>query len=579
MRKKIGLKILVMIAALLVVFAGTAFISSGALKSSKESFEDLADVYLALEKENVTLAEDCVYAKLYMNNMLMYFTMGDLAQAQTAMQDETNNIDEIRGVCDRMSELCARTNDQALIDAYEAYKAKIIELCDKVEMIIQAASSGQASELGATASGASAAYQEIDDLCAAFDIEMDRSSNDVVSKRINQINASQAWQIGGVIVYLISSFIVILIINKTVASPATKASKDLGNIITKINNNEGDLTERIKIHSKDEVGQLVGGVNNFIDQLQGIMKTIQSQTNIMTDSVNNINTRINASNDSASDVSATMEQLAASMQEVAATLENISGGVASVLDEAKAMSDEVKNGAQFVEGIKAHTQEIKAETIASKESTSAMIEENRGSLQVAIENSRSVEKINELTSEILSISGQTNLLALNASIEAARAGEAGKGFAVVADEIRVLADNTRVTANNIQEISMQVTNAVTELADSADNMLQFVGTHVLEDYDKFVDIAIQYNDDADSMDGMLQNFWTGAQNLTATVDTMSAGIDGINSAVDESAKGVANAAASTNHLVEELSEIGVAATDNKDISDLLSGEVNRFKNI
>lgn len=208
-----------------------------------------------------------------------------------------------------------------------------------------------------------------------------------------------------------------------------------------------------------------------------------------------------------------------------------------------------------------------------------MIEDIRALLQQAIENCQSVEKINELTGEILNISSQTNLLALNASIEAARAGEAGKGFAVVADEIRVLADNSRDTANNIQEISATVTQAVTELAKNSNDMIHFIDDTVLTDYDKFVDIANQYHTDADNMDDILRDFYNNAQELASTMSQMTEGIDGINIAVDESAQGVTVAAQSTSQLVEALSAIKSEADTNQEISRQLQGEVKRFKNI
>lgn len=274
-----------------------------------------------------------------------------------------------------------------------------------------------------------------------------------------------------------------------------------------------------------------------------------------------------------------MEQLSASMEEVAATLDQITAGTQEVLNAAKNMSSKAENGAEFVDAIKNRAVDVKSRAINSKDTTSKMIGDIRQLLEQAIENSRSVQKIDELTGEILNISSQTNLLALNASIEAARAGEAGKGFAVVADEIRVLADNSRDTANNIQGISAMVTKAVEELAKNADDMLRFIDSTVLLDYDNFVEVANQYHDDADNMDSILREFHEGAQSLEMTMANMTDGIDGINTAVDESAQGVTVAAQSTTQLVEALGMIKTEADTNKKISEQLQSEVKRFKNI
>ena len=149
----------------------------------------------------------------------------------------------------------------------------------------------------------------------------------------------------------------------------------------------------------------------------------------------------------------------------------------------------------------------------------------------------------------------------------------------MADEIRTLADSSRQAANNIQLISHTVTEAVENLAENAEKMLQFINTTVLADYDNFEEIAGQYHKDADSMAEMLQNFKNSAEHLTETMEDMVTGVSGINVAVDESAQGVASAADSTNQLVDVMLNIRGEADGNKEISDKLRIEVERFKKI
>ena len=218
-------------------------------------------------------------------------------------------------------------------------------------------------------------------------------------------------------------------------------------------------------------------------------------------------------------------------------------------------------------------------TIAGKDQTSGKIIEIREMLGEALEESRSVEKIKQLTGEILDITSQTNLLSLNASIEAARAGDAGKGFAVVADEIRALADSSANTANNIQNISNLVISAVEKLAGNAETMLRFVDEKVLQDYDEFVVVVEKYESDADSMNSLIEEFSKNTGEIRDTISAMTTGLNDISTAVDESARGVTNVAESAVSLVSSMEQIKQQTVSNQEISQRLSGEVGRFKNL
>jgi len=373
--------------------------------------------------------------------------------------------------------------------------------------------------------------------------------------------------------------IVIIIANKVIAKPAHKASDQLNVIINKIKDNKGDLTERINVKSKDEIGKLAAGVNRFIEELQLVMQSLQVQSEKMHDSANEVTNQIVDSNKSALNVSAATEELAASMQEINANLDMIANGSHEILEGVQNMNDSADSGNETVASIKSRAVVMQEKTLKNKNTTVDTLKDITGELEKAVEESKSVDKINELTGNILDIANQTNLLALNASIEAARAGEAGKGFAVVADEIRVLAENSSKIANDIQDISNIVMDAVARLAKNASGMLDFVGADVINDYDSFVEIVNQYEEDANLMSRILGEFAQQAAVINETMQVMNKGIVDVTATVSDSARAVTSVAEDASILVDAMAHIQDATEGSQQISEELRSEVEKFEKL
>ena len=370
--------------------------------------------------------------------------------------------------------------------------------------------------------------------------------------------------------------IIFVVVIKTIVKPTKDANSTLGQIVQSISSNQGDLTTRIPVTTKDEIGQLSMGINGFLDQLQGLIGKMKEESIKLMASSKIVAEQVSGSNTSAFNVSAIMEQMSASMKEISSTIDQIAEGSNYIFEHVKTINEKADNGVDLAAGIKTRAVDMYGQTMKSKDDTNATISQIRETLEIAVKESHNVEQINNLTKDILDIASQTNLLALNASIEAARAGEAGKGFAVVADEIRVLADSSRDTASNIQEISQIVNVAVEKLSSSAEQMLQFVNETVLTDYDDFVDIVKQYQTDAEEMNVIFREFSEKTAEIADTMQKVNNGIHNISSSVDESAKGVSDIAKDTNTLVTALEQIKVETDKNQSISQELENQVRRF---
>lgn len=372
---------------------------------------------------------------------------------------------------------------------------------------------------------------------------------------------------------------VVVVIIKTVVKPLRKQTSELTEIIDEIKGGHGDLTKRVTVKSMDEIGQSSIGINHFIETLQNIMSNIISNSNVLDGVVGNVASSVAASSDNANDISAIMEELSATMEEVSATTNSVSENTTAAEGKVQKMADQTKVMSQYAQDMKKRATELEHTATENMNNTNEMIGEITTEMNQALENSKSVEKVAQLTADILSISSQTNLLALNASIEAARAGEAGKGFAVVADEIRQLADSSRETANNIQTINEQVIEAVQGLVVSSEKIVGYINENILPDYRAFVQGGQQYNDDATHIANTMAEYASEAQDILATMMEMTEAIEGISRAVEESANGVTDAATNIDSLVQSMSTVNGQMEENSTVAKNLKEESAAFASV
>ena len=572
----IGVKVYGMLAILIASFMFYNMVSNVGMNEAKTSIERLSASYMKLQEHNEVVSRNVAEIRLYSNLIVMMPDENSAMQMAGLVPGFIETIDES---LDAMTVVTQKLGDKQISMRLELYRKHLALLEENISTTANARLSGDMA-------GAAASNGKMRDIVMEMQVAQDdfvsalnKSASGEAARGLNSVQNIQNNALIINIIIMLIAVVIVIVFSRSVIKPVNKATNKVNEIIKGIEAGEGNLTERLEVMSQDEIGQLSTGINRFLDQLQGIMVKLRGSSEGMNLQVNNMKSNIVSSEGSASDVSATMQQMSASMEEISATLDTIAAGSRDMLESVHDMKGLAKEGVDVTDTIKVKAEDIRKDALNSKENTIKMIDENKELLEVAIENSRSVDKINELTNDILGIASQTNLLALNASIEAARAGEAGRGFAVVADEIRDLAERSKDTANNIQEISHLVTEAVGSLANNANEMLSFIDGTVLADYDKLVDVANQYYADADQLDGMMDVIDNKSAELEENITNINEGIDGINTAVDESAQGVTQVADNASQLVEMLGSIRNDAESNQEISDELSNEVSQFKHI
>lgn len=565
-------KIMIPVILLAVIAVATSILSIMNADSISKKGNDIANNYLVTIENVGYLSES---TQKLTRSAYSYI----VAEGDAAKKSVKDNIESLKSEIDGYMKDYEQTLDENEETAYSSYKNYYSQFLTQFAVLEKYVDTNQ------TVNASKLANNNLVDVCNSLESALDNMTNSEVEaadhamRQMHALSAFAKTTGGACLVVAIGALIVAFLVStRKVVNPIVKTNKELKEISTLINDNNGDLTKRVNVKSSDEIGQLAQGINQFLDILQNTIGKIVEGSKNLDNMINSVGENVTVSNDNAQDVSSAMEELSATMQEIAATIQTVNDNTESVGKNVVDIADKTEQINNYSQDMRERADSLAKSADENKRTTDEMVGNIVGTLKKAIEDSKSVERVNELTGEILNISSQTNLLALNASIEAARAGEAGKGFAVVADEIRQLADSSRDTANNIQAINEHVTSAVYQLIDNSNKIINYIEETIFADYDSFVQAGAQYNEDACYISETMQEFAEKTEKLKELMKNTVESIEGISSGVEQSANAVTSSAVSTSQLVEQMNSIDKEMSESRNTVGELKAQTDVFKN-
>ena len=339
--------------------------------------------------------------------------------------------------------------------------------------------------------------------------EVSDASKTVISNQSSSLVASIVLAL----LATVAAIFVIVILNASVIRP-------LDILVDRVNNltsGDGDLTKRIDIKSKDELGELAAHVNTFIENVQRIIKEVKDATDEVASGNN--------------ELAATMEELSTTFDSQAKQISDMVLSMDTVRDISHETSQALDTNMDILEGAATRTQSG-ADQLNGVQQDMMTIKNETVSLETVIsELAESSNQIGEILSVINDIANQTNLLALNAAIEAARAGEAGRGFAVVADEVRKLAERTQHATgeiesiiNSLQQKSNLASSEMTKSVESVQAGVDNIG-ETNEGFKSAVESVMDLHREMKSVAASVSNQYSTILTVVDSTQVIAAGIE------------------------------------------------------
>ncbi len=384
-----------------------------------------------------------------------------------------------------------------------------------------------------------------------------------------------------IVIFVIVSFI----ITRQIVLPLNQAVQFAAKIA------DGDLSSKLDIDQKDEIGQLAVALNGMVSQLRSMITAISENSSQVAASSRKLSaTSSEMAKGSeglrcqSATVAAATEEITSNMQTVSGTANNMSASAADMSDNSEEISDNINSVATAISEMSASIQEVATNCVMASQQAQKSSHASSESTEKINQLTKSAEDISKVIDIINEISEQTKLLALNATIEAARAGDAGKGFGVVANEVKDLA---KQTAEATMQIAIQIKNVQHQTQDVVQNINKTANfNQKVNEITATIAAAVEEqtattNDVADTM----ADSATGAKKTTQTMQELAKNIEvEILGSVKEVVIGVENISSNihgvsnvANDTARGVNGIQSAASDLATLAAKLQTEISKFR--
>lgn len=370
--------------------------------------------------------------------------------------------------------------------------------------------------------------------------ELDNGMKLVLTAPLDEIESNANSLTHKILGFLIVGLIISAVLGMFISSSISNPIKKMTDIIKQTANLNFSKTEYgdALVKRKDETGTMAKAVSEMRVVLRELITDMENIKNGLSDTTLVLDDIMKENASIAEDNSATTQQLAAGMEETTSNAAIIVNNITAIQDNVDDIQNLSKNGQATSAEVIGRAKKLRDNTSESSDKTMEMYHSMRERIAAAVEQSKVVAKINELTDDIRDISSQTNLLALNANIEAARAGEAGKGFAVVATEIGSLANQTFQTVDGINAVVSDVNAAVNNMTQCMQVIMEFLEQTVVTDYDSFKKVGDKYEEDASIFSDAMSQINSEISELGQKINSIAGVIENVSETISQSTEGI-----------------------------------------